>query len=97
MDVAVLIFYLVFGAMVKLLTIQHPTPGRQYAAGFEVILGALAAGHLTHLFLYHWELIADSYIAMVFISIPLVILAIGRWITSPLDRARIWYKHRTGH
>lgn len=83
--------------MIKCLTTLHSTPGRKIAAGVEVLVGAIASGYLAHLLLVHWQMITNSYTAMAFISIPLALVAIGRWITVPLDRARVLYKKRKRH
>ena len=78
--------------MMKLLTIQHPTPGERYAAGIGIVAGAVVAGLLADALLAE-----QSAIAMAFISIPLGFAAINRGITAPLDRVIVWYSERQEH
>lgn len=86
MNSQLFLFYVAVGAMTELLTLRHPTPGQQWAAGLQVT----ASGVFLAL-LIPPEANTAVYVCIFISSLGRVG---GRPVGSAIDKARLWWAVR---
>lgn len=81
MNTELFLFYVAIGAITELLTMNHPTPGQQWAAGFQITAVGAVLGYV----------LPPSVNTAVFICVGIsgVGRICGRFLGKGIDRLRV--------